>query len=205
MNDHLMKYIFILSFLFFCNSGLDLKAQSKVDSVVLKAPSDWRSELIPFPLGFAPDIDLKGFEDIRFAPGWADSKQADFWTYAFIWSLEENPGLSGEKLARIFRQYFDGLMKVVAEGNNIDKKDIPKTKAEFKVIPEKTNTPRYLGQIETFDAFFSKSALLLYVKAQYVFCEKTARHYVFFYLSPNDFDQEIWAEFNKVKMNVPCH
>ncbi|MBL4705559.1 MAG: hypothetical protein JKY54_13630 [Flavobacteriales bacterium] len=43
------------------------------DKAVLIAPDNWKSEIIPFPLGFAPSIDFVGIEDLRFSPGWKDS------------------------------------------------------------------------------------------------------------------------------------
>ena len=36
---------------------------------ILSAPDKWQSEIIPFPLGFAPAINFIGFEDLRFSPG----------------------------------------------------------------------------------------------------------------------------------------
>ncbi|MEO1651968.1 MAG: hypothetical protein AAFU64_00335 [Bacteroidota bacterium] len=182
-----------------------LKAQAKVDSVVLAAPDNWRTELIPFPLGFAPEIDLQGFEDIRFSSGWANPQSPEFWTYAFAWSLENHPGLSEEKLSRFFEVYFDGLMSIVSRRDSINPEDIPKTQAAFKLMPEKTSTPRYRGEIQLFDAFFSKKVMVLFVKGQYIYCEKLDRHFVFFELSPQAFDHDVWAVFNQVKMALPCH
>ena len=48
------------------------------------APDNWRKEIIEFPLDFAPEINLSGYEEILFAPGWSDSDAEDFWTYYFV-------------------------------------------------------------------------------------------------------------------------
>ena len=37
-----------------------------------EVPAGWRSEVIPFPLDFAPSLTHRGFEEIRFAPGMFD-------------------------------------------------------------------------------------------------------------------------------------
>ena len=46
---------------------------------VLSAPDNWLSEIIPFPLGFAQQIEFVGFEDLRFSPEWSDSTSQQFW------------------------------------------------------------------------------------------------------------------------------
>jgi hypothetical protein len=32
-------------------------------------PAEWKSEIIPFPLGFAPGLAHRGLEELRFPPG----------------------------------------------------------------------------------------------------------------------------------------
>ncbi len=54
------------------------------DTLYQTAPSDWRPEVIPFPLGFAPDLGLEGVEELRFAPGMFDAKAADYFSYCFV-------------------------------------------------------------------------------------------------------------------------
>src|SRR5688500_2734436 len=45
-------------------------------------PAGWRTETIPFPLGFAPTLPYTGIEELRFAPGMFKAGSDDFWTYA---------------------------------------------------------------------------------------------------------------------------
>ena len=71
-----MKRILTFLVVIFCV----LESVAQVPKTVLDAPEGWRAEIIDFPLSFAPEIDLTGFEDIRFSPGWADSTSIDFWT-----------------------------------------------------------------------------------------------------------------------------
>jgi hypothetical protein len=50
----------------------------------LPTPEGWRTETIPFPLEFAPELDYEGLEELRFAPGMFKEGSADFWSYAFV-------------------------------------------------------------------------------------------------------------------------
>ena len=82
------------------------------NETVLSAPEDWKSEIIPFPLGFAQSINFDGFEDLRFAPSWSDSTSENFWTYTFVWYVEKNSAMTESKLTEYFNSYYDGLMGV---------------------------------------------------------------------------------------------
>src|ERR1043165_6206745 len=54
----------------------------------LPTPEGWGVERFPIPINFAPEIPYQGIEDIRFTPGWAKVKSAEYWSYAFLWYLE---------------------------------------------------------------------------------------------------------------------
>ncbi|MCT4624921.1 MAG: hypothetical protein N4A46_14965 [Schleiferiaceae bacterium] len=60
----------------FCTSVGYLSAQENTS--VLDAPPEWKSEIIPFPIGFAQDIPLKGIEELRFAPNWNNPESDEF-------------------------------------------------------------------------------------------------------------------------------
>ncbi|MEM7513772.1 MAG: hypothetical protein AAF388_22790, partial [Bacteroidota bacterium] len=105
-----------LLFLFLLISHMLVLGQER--KTILSAPDNWNSEIIPFPLSFAPDIEFEGFEDIRFAPGWADTESKEFWTYHFTWVLNQKIPTTEESLADIFQVYYDGLSQVVLEEQN---------------------------------------------------------------------------------------
>src|SRR4051794_9456116 len=67
-------------------------------SFTLPLPPGFRTETIPFPLGFAPDLPYRGVEELRFAPGMFQPGAPDFWSYAFVWWLEGNPSFTGDSL-----------------------------------------------------------------------------------------------------------
>ena len=63
---------------------------------ILTGPADWRYEHIEFPLDFAPELAYKGFEELRFSPGMFDTSTTDYFTYAFVLSLQEQAPLTGQ-------------------------------------------------------------------------------------------------------------
>lgn len=76
-------------------------------------PEGFRSEQIPFPLEFAPTLDHRGVEELRFAPGFFDPAAPGYWSYAFVWRVEDAAALDAAALARELEVYFQGLLTAV--------------------------------------------------------------------------------------------
>lgn len=177
---------------------LQLTAQESKPATIQTSPSDWRLEIINLPLSFAQSIDYKGFEDIRFAPGWADTTAADYFSYTFTWYIEKNPKLNKEKLEKQMQEYFDGLMTLVAERN-----DLPKTQASFNFSKAK-NAFGASGEITFYEAFFKQRLVTLNVDIAGSPCKATGKYLVRFNLSPQSRDHQIWKDFEQVKLKIDC-
>ena len=178
--------------------SIQLSAQESKPETIQTAPSDWRMEIINLPLSFAQSINYEGFEDIRFAPGWAVTTAADYFSYTFTWYIEKNPKLNQEKLEVQMKEYFDGLMTLVAERN-----DLPKTQASFNYTKAK-NAFAASGEITFYEAFFKKRMITLNVDIAGRPCKSTGKYLVSFNLSPQDRDQQIWKDFEQVKVILDC-
>ncbi len=75
----------------------------------------WASETIPFPLGFAPDIELRGVELLRFAPAFYDRAQPGYFTYAFVWLVAApSAPIDAPWLSLQLQRYYDGLCRATA-------------------------------------------------------------------------------------------
>ena len=46
---------------------------------------------------------------MRFAPGWADSASADYWSYVFLWDIEGAITVHKDTLRRQLIAYYNGL------------------------------------------------------------------------------------------------
>ena len=168
---------------------------------ILSAPDNWQSEIIPFPLGFAPAIDFVGFEDLRFSPGWSDSTSQEFWAYSFAWYIEMDSAMTESKLTESFNIYYDGLMGAVFnnQADTTNSIQLDKTLCLFV----KTNAG-FTGKMRVFDSFFTKDYMTLNIKVKEFFCPKTNKQIILCDISPKTFDHPVWKIFNDVKLEVNC-
>src|SRR6185295_13678266 len=84
------------------------------------APEGWRSERIEFPIPFAKDLDYKGFEDLRFAPGMFKSEAPDYFSYAFLFWVEGSISLEPKSLEKDLMKYYKGLCGAVGKSRKLD-------------------------------------------------------------------------------------
>ncbi|MEL6304328.1 MAG: hypothetical protein AAGL29_07960 [Bacteroidota bacterium] len=183
---------------FFLLFGVILHAQKP--ETVLNSPEGWRSEQISFPLSFAPDIDFTGFEDIRFAPGWSNMESEAFWTYHFVWYIDQNDPMTETSLTKIMEDYYDGLMLVVSKSEENPEGNLPEKTLCLFMKTEKGFT----GKARVYDAFFSKKTILLNFKVKEFFCDKTKKQVVAFDISPQPFEHSVWKQFDAVQLIAKC-
>ncbi|MFD2562736.1 hypothetical protein [Aquimarina rubra] len=197
----LLKILFVLIVIVVIGAGyLYFRLNNNIENV-LEAKDDWRSEVLEFPLIFAGDLDYKGEEHIRFAPGWGETNSEDYFSYVFLWMLEEDPKLNEATLENIMNIYFDGLMNTGAITNFSFFKDIPETESSMQKIDDN----RYKGSIKFYDEFFAKDMITLNADIQYQYCNATEKHMVWFYLSPKEINHPIWNQLKEVYLNINCN
>ncbi len=167
---------------------------------VLESKDNWRSEVLEFPLIFAGDLDYQGEEHVLFAPGWSETTSDDYFSYIFLWIIEENPHLNPSKIQSILNTYFDGLMNTGAITNFNFYKDIPETKSSIREIDKNT----FRGTIELYDEFFAKKSFVLNTSIRSEYCLANKKYLVWFYLSPQETDHPIWDELMSIKSTLKC-
>jgi hypothetical protein len=197
-----------LSLLLLLGIFQSLRAQEK--DLLLEIAEPWRSERLSFPIPFAPSIDYKGIEEVRFAKGWGDKNSEAFWAYAFLWYLDENPELTENQLERDIQAYFDGIMSLVGKGNGLE--TIPKSKVVFtrditatELVKGNNFKVNYKGEAAIFDAFFTKSAQTLNITAVSDYCPVLKKYTVLFTFSPQDRDHTIWETLNSITLTQACN
>jgi hypothetical protein len=127
-------------------------------------PAGWKSETIPFPLGFAPSLAHRGVEELRFAPGMFDPAAPGYWSYAFVWRVENAAELDAKQLGDDLTTYFRGLIAAV-----------DKTLAVDPVAATATGGgPRFELKARVIDAFKSKQPVDLTGWAERKACAKGA-------------------------------
>ncbi|MET2984168.1 serine hydrolase domain-containing protein [Aureibaculum conchae] len=169
----------------------------KTNLNLLEIDSTWGQETFIFPIHFAPEINYEGFEDIRFAPGWAKKDSTDFWTYVFAWSVKADSAISGNEMETNLKLYFDGLMKVV---NKDEDKIIPKTLIKLHKKEDSNNRTIYTGDLTIYDAFTTQKPMILNVYVENYYLEKKKKAVVLFKFSPKAFEHDIWNKVKEVKI-----
>lgn len=189
----------VLALIFFTISTIFSFGQE--NETVLNAPDNWKSEIIPFPLGFARDIEFVGFEDLRFAPNWSDANHDNYWSYMFVWYIEKEESMTESKLTSYFNSYYDGLMGV----NLINNEGVTNPNQLDKTISLFIKTKDgFSGKMRVYDRFFSKDYLILNIKVRESFSPKTNKQIILCEISQKEFDHKVWGIFNEVTLKMKC-
>ncbi|MEW7292006.1 hypothetical protein [Aquimarina sp. 2304DJ70-9] len=189
----IVPFFFILLFFAHCK-----KNNSSKNPLIAK--ENWRSETIDFPLDFAPSLDYSGIEYIRFAPGWGNENATDYFSYVFLWIIDQDPKLSSKKIESEMETYFDGLIAAVSK----DDLSTEKRKLNAKAFFEKVNDSVYAGKILTYDPFTTKKELNLNIIITHTFCKAENKYLVLFNLSPQTPEHSIWKKMKKIGIDLDC-
>ena len=168
----------------------------------LPVPDGWTIEQIIFPIDFAPQINYKGLEDLRFAKGWEDISSDEHWCYAFLWHLDGKPEINENILQQNLTDYFSGLVK-----RNIISRTIP----SFKVVPTvaKINTittaandaATFSGTINILD-YIAQTPIILNVVIHIKNCGEKDKTIIFFEVSPQPSAHKIWETLDGLNNSI---
>jgi len=170
----------------------------------LPTPDGWRTETIPFPLEFAPELDYSGVEELRFAPGMFDAEAEDFWTYAFVWWIDDESTIEPERVSRELEFYFSGLAEAVAESREFETGDAGSEVEMARVDREKSLAVDYVGTATVFDSFATKQSVHLNLRMVTLPCPTQPQQAVVFELSPQPFSHEIWSTLEEIRAGFRC-
>jgi len=197
-----MKKLFIFAVILF---SVSLRTDAQKPVYILAEPAGWNKEIMTFPIDFAPEVNYQGLEDIRFAPGWGNDKNDQFWCYTFVWWLDNSPVFDENKLATDMEEYFTGLANSVLKSKNKTVENLPKTLATFKKDKsDNKNVKVYKGKINMYDAFVTFKPITLNIKTYILVCKDKNKTAVFFEMSPQNFKHEIWKELDKIYRDFNC-
>jgi len=158
---------------------------------ILEAPAGWGTEIIPFPMHFAPAIDLQGYEELAFAPGWQDSTSANLWSIAYVWSIEPKGDLTTEQLARYLELYYDGLGDVEQHAD----RGARRTRCTLT-----STADGMVGEIHLFDSFVHRKMMVLNITVTQAHCIATDKQLIRFHISPKGPKDPIWKLLDTVKV-----
>ena len=194
-----MKHLLLL-FSLFSLTSFGQRADVEVP-YELPTPKGWGTEKIPFPINFAPSIDYKGVEEIRFMPNWANKDSANYWSYVFVWYLDGITVFEPSVLEEKMKIYYEGLAAIV--------KSVPREKlipviAKFKYDPMPKGQNRdFTGTIEMLD-YMTATKQVLYAKIHSAVVPTENRSLVWFELSPQSFTHPLWKDLEKIRKEAKC-
>ena len=175
-----------------------------ISPYTLKLPKKWGYERILLPPDFAKSIKYKGVEDLRFAPEWTNEKSVDYWTYAYLWFLEERPLINEKNLVKVLKKYYNGLIK-----QNIKKRKIASSKLVATTIGIKQicthfgDKKTFSGQINILD-YMKQEPITLNCVIHLKYCIETGKTFLFFQLSPEPFTTKNWSILNDIWSQFIC-
>jgi hypothetical protein len=170
----------------------------------LVVPNGWGVERFPLPPDFAPQMNYKGIEDLRFAPGWGDSTSVEYWSYSYLWWLDGNPKIDATSLQVNLKAYYSGLV-----GRNITRRKIPANKVVptqvtiKKIKAAEGDVETYSGSIQMLD-YMTQQRIVLNTLIHVRHCELQKHTPVFVEISPKPFAHSIWKQFYKIIERFQC-
>jgi hypothetical protein len=172
------------------------------------APEGWRQERIPFPLSFAPDLDYKGHEDLRFAPGMFKAEAPDYFSYAFVLWIEGKMSWEPASLEKDLLKYYKGLCTSVARGKKLDL-DLSKIAVKVRKQDRKgklggEDSELLHAQIDWYDPFVTGKPLTLHLEIWGRSADEGKRSCLFALASPKEKSAEVWETLRKIQTGFAC-
>lgn len=169
-------------------------------------PAGWKSETIPFPLPFAPQLAHRGVEELRFAPGMFDPAAPGYWSYAFVWWLEDRGPQDGAALGAELTAYFQGLLRDVAAsraakrpvGTTATDLDLHAIRCTLRSADAREGWQRWTGEAAVLDAFGDGRAVKLRLLVEQRDVPGAGRRAVLVQASPASATAPVWASLEAV-------
>lgn len=171
-------------------------AQDEIQFPIVKADSTWSTEIIPFPIEWAPKIKYIGFEELRFAPHWNDTNHQEFWTLVMAWQVETKIKIPLKDLQFNLNHYFTELMKP-----NHWAQEFPDPILLLNDLEVNNKSMAFKGNITFFDGFHTGKVMTVNILGNQILCDATGKSFVIFRLSPKAYNDPIWDELNAITLN----
>ena len=164
----------------------------------LLIPTGWGIERFSLPTDFAPKINYKGVEDVRFTPGWGDLNSDEHWSYSFLWWIDGNITINADSLQTTLKEYYTGLVgRNIISRNILSNKVVPTITSIKKIKTEANDLETFSGTISMLD-YHSQTPITLNCMI-HVKDSKTKTHTaIYFEISPKPLSHTIWQKLNEI-------
>jgi hypothetical protein len=174
-------------------------------AVRLDAPADWKEERIELPPSFAPAMQLRGTEHLRFAPGMYRPESDSFLSYVFVLELTQSPPLDQATLERELLAYYRGLAITVLKNTSapvdlatftLTLKESPASNEDVKFRP---NLTQFSGDLTWIEPFVTRQPQTLHMEVQ-MWKDVQNRNIVFACVSPQKPTAAIWKTMRAIRV-----
>ena len=191
-------------------AGFSLSAAQPLmqQQFVIKKPTPkWFGERIALPpKGFAPDLGLKGVEEILFAPGMFKADQPDFFTYVFLFAVEAKPVLTTEVLQKELLTYYAGLSKARLRNPDLDTSKFSVNVRKMKHFEKKPkgsfDVASFTATVNWIEPFATRKFQTLHFELQTWKFTGSPHQYLFVCASPQPRDKAIWNTLREIRGSV---
>jgi hypothetical protein len=154
------------------------------------APDGWRYERLDFPLSFAPDIELEGYEELRFAPGMFQPGSDTYFSYILGVRAVGELTVDEAFLQSFLLKYYRGLCDSVGSARELE---LDLSKVSATVATAETG---YHATVEMFDAFGSGQPLTLHLELFAHTAENATE--IFGLASPLEKTEPVWKQLHEL-------
>lgn len=171
----------------------------------LSKPKGWDVERFLIPISFAPEIKYKGVEDMRFTPGWGNSKSDEYWSYAFLWYLEGSIKTNAKIVEQYLKAYYTGLVRSNIETRNIPAEKLFTVKTEIrKVNTYKGDSKTFRGTIYMLD-YIEQKPIILNCIVHLKYCKGQYKTFLFHEITPKSYNDIVWQSLNQLWADFNCN
>lgn len=203
----LLIYITVITLLISsCSESSSKKIEIKNNPATyfLPTPEKWTTEVFPVPPGFASGLKYKGTEEIRFAPGWSKSESPQYWTYMFLWVLNNTDTISADEINSYLEIYYTGLAEINSKNKESLVKESFKSKSNIVLAKTESNDLQtYQGSIQIKD-YMRSEPITLNCKVHVVKCDNNSNLFIFHELSPKPVTDTVWVDLSQIRKGFKC-
>ena len=163
--------------------------------VEMETPKGWRTETLSLPTGFAKDMKLTGFEEVRFAPGMFRPDAEDFFTYCFVFCLPDQSPPNPKVLTEELLKYYRGLAVAVTRRSGIDVKSASFT---LKITPVKDSKTKSRAVMTWIEPFATRKPQTLNLEIESVIDSSVKGCLLKIAVSPKPRDGNVWKPMRKL-------
>ena len=159
--------------------------------------TDWGKEFFHFPLHFAEEIPYEGVEEVVFPRNWIKPDSSDFWSYVFVWALDNKQAVTANELETNLKLYFDGLIGGLSR---VDTSKLIEATTQFQRNVDLKDSVDFTGKLTIFDGFATQKPLNLNARIFSNYCTEREKLILLFQFSPLEYDHPIWDKLRTVEV-----